>query len=1514
MQDIDNIIQGVSAEALRYLIHFLEEEKVASYIVDEIVKTGNLSNPTDILQVANLLIEELRYKSAENVLEANETFSLFEWLHYWFGEAAQKSDLSNSGVFEKQGNMFLENMKTYADSFNKINMEIPEAARAEAITDKLMFDQAVTDGNTQEIQNFINKYAPTYKTKDGKPVAPKGELEKDIASYSAKNKKLFEDMNAKITQDNKNLLEDALKFFEKRISELRGEIDEQVPYRKDVLKEAGKFRKDPDEDIDPYSYFETPAVNAEGVEGVKVHKVEKGESENDNPNILLHSSTVAQNIKTMESLIEAREDNVDFYASLLTDKARTFSQASQELPQLKEELKKVMAESQPAEKEALQIKEIENQIAEINSTASTDTNVYNSIENRTKAIEKLRADGVEITPEQQQALETDHAQLNALVQKRQEDNKKLSQLKFKLYHLEAFPEEKELKKESLENSIEILEKEVHDYNKNEQASNAYTRAAKIYKQKLKSITNELTQYETATIILQQAKHVAPKDLKNIINMANKILKEREQIVLLEQTSPDFTLVEEANTPKEELANENDIKKLQDKFTEFFDKTKFSETNKTLANVQKNLSKLIQNQLDAIKAAYIKCTQEITNEIDKYNKGTSGEDSTKKTTIQKVLFDKQAMQAEIKNLKSVYENKKATADFFRKNKSIGTLPETNTDTKFQEDLTYIRTALNKLSVFIEGVVNSKFKEDAAKELKGAGITIEMLQEALAELKNLGASSKENPYGINQLTAVVEGLKTLEGNATTALPVRGKDFISQLSNGAKSVKKLSEVQVQKTVDALDLFINAVDNVLSPTVVDPDKLLNLLKDATKTEGINDLTLTKPFMDFMETAQKFATMQHNIGQKFARTSIEKPLATFLEILKKINKQDLDASKTPGQEDAPAQENADDKKYDALLSILKEAEGSTEAERLINRTLRPQISYLIKVIGDGRYGKHADTADERSNDTLTKNKMLYYQGLSASKESPHKILDQNKDWYDHLRVWASLVEQCKRSIKGARTAKDLSYTSKPTERSPQRKTVGEGPVGAELQELKSTFKKTQDPAIKTQIERLDNYLYKVRQKPEGLIQIEIRNLEKQKPVNTKLIDFYKGIASKIALHKKKSGQDPQELLQELLDAGILSPREKDAVDSLSNSPEDRALVKSLEKKWGNASTAEGSVARKEQIALETKIGKIYEDINKLKIKLANYAFPDDDYVKYLKTPDSKITNKHKLTMRAYTKAFKKTPEYQEYLQTPEYAKFAEISKNMNELSTIAKELQVPLFKSKYAPNLITPEDKEQLDTALKTFEKEEGKDKLKVYDPSAQKKIPSVGTKEDNRKNKVIEKYLPELVNKFLELLVNIHHLDEVSIDPKTRLPIPQQDVTKEQTDEIQWIDELTDTAGSIKKSKKLKEEIVNIQNKIKNPEMGLKGKEDIPQLKETLKKYQAELEKIGDNPTAIQNNMYREIYDYPEDMLKNQALQDVYTQLKKFLGIYLNIDDSYTSETLEETFELFKKFVLDFLHKEIN
>ena len=166
--EIETILKTASEDELHLLLDYLEEEKIAEIISEEYFKRFGSKVNNDILRdTISALYENRTMKYA--VSDTRDAFSLNDWITFWFGEynkAAERPDqlqtlkLEHSGIFFEQGKEHLKQLAEFIKSF-EANVVSKSAQRSEEIkNDVRFFETAVSENNSQDIQKFIDKYAP----------------------------------------------------------------------------------------------------------------------------------------------------------------------------------------------------------------------------------------------------------------------------------------------------------------------------------------------------------------------------------------------------------------------------------------------------------------------------------------------------------------------------------------------------------------------------------------------------------------------------------------------------------------------------------------------------------------------------------------------------------------------------------------------------------------------------------------------------------------------------------------------------------------------------------------------------------------------------------------------------------------------------------------------------------------------------------------------------------------------------------------------------------------------------------------------------------------------------------------------------------------------------------------------------------------------------------------------------------------------------------------------------------
>lgn len=245
-KDLDDIIKTASEEELFNILNYLEEERIANAIAEEILKTSSFNIERDGDALAELicyLTEDPVTKFAAAV--KGEAHPIRDWLLFWFGKPTDDKniELQEYGSFFTQCEKLFDDMKSYKELFGKERVEQLRDEVNQRIADVKEF--ATTTDKTV-IEKFINTYAKQYNydAVNNRIIKDYDKYGIGFAEYSSANKKLRDKYNSvRVEKDFVTVLDTAIKWLDDRLATLAEQINKSNPYNTNLLVKVEQHRE-----------------------------------------------------------------------------------------------------------------------------------------------------------------------------------------------------------------------------------------------------------------------------------------------------------------------------------------------------------------------------------------------------------------------------------------------------------------------------------------------------------------------------------------------------------------------------------------------------------------------------------------------------------------------------------------------------------------------------------------------------------------------------------------------------------------------------------------------------------------------------------------------------------------------------------------------------------------------------------------------------------------------------------------------------------------------------------------------------------------------------------------------------------------------------------------------------------------------------------------------------------------------------------------------------------------------
>ena len=154
MNELNVILKEATEEELIAILDFIEKEKTAQIIAEEIFKAGKDSDPRLITQIVREVFGELIYKYASSPV----SYNIIELLAYWFGENIEDSSFKFEGEFYRQSERYIEDLKEVVTDIKDRQYAYSADEANQLEQDTVKFHADVEAKNKEGVQEFVDKY------------------------------------------------------------------------------------------------------------------------------------------------------------------------------------------------------------------------------------------------------------------------------------------------------------------------------------------------------------------------------------------------------------------------------------------------------------------------------------------------------------------------------------------------------------------------------------------------------------------------------------------------------------------------------------------------------------------------------------------------------------------------------------------------------------------------------------------------------------------------------------------------------------------------------------------------------------------------------------------------------------------------------------------------------------------------------------------------------------------------------------------------------------------------------------------------------------------------------------------------------------------------------------------------------------------------------------------------------------------------------------------------------------
>ena len=1128
-KELDDIIKSASEEELFNILKYLEEDKLATILAEEILKTSSLHIERDAAALAELI----HYITEDPIIKIaaatrGEAHPIRNWLLFWFGKPTddRNSELQDYGAFYSQCEKLLGDMKEYKESYGKERVEQFKDELNKRAADVKEF---ATTSDKKVVEKFINKYAKqyTYDAVNNKIIKDYDKYGIGLEKYSSSNKKLRDKYNSvRLENVTVDILETAIKWLDERLATLVDQINSHIPYDTNLF----------------------------------VH-VEQGRAKG--------TKHIGYIVTGLEDLIKDAQDRYNEYKELTTEKeshyrdeTTRYNTLNGEIAEKNKEFLKIQAYYDVLNKSRTDITSaLQREIQK--SKTTVDEATHQEIDNNIIQLKQVLQENSE------HASDTD-VKRRSLYSELSSKNTEMMSLKDilgeypKIKHSEKFYNTKwkgwskylgaveEERDKVLLAYTKLMPNgmEPKDYVKylQEQTVQAFLNEGK---EPTKEEINKVVSDDLAKMV-SEAKSILSMDIPAERGKRHKydIYKEKLELNLPQEDIESFIPPEELQEADIDYLRKQSIPVLQDR----------TATEALLLSVNESIKNSVNTTYNSITEVYGESKKSITNLLSSIDSKTDesadytiDEEGKKidsiKTKYSGDLQHAQLFGNELRNL----TNKllKQNEDYNKKN------PESPKSVIFDASIIDAlslggeknvptgkrRNLMNNIGNALE-FLSKYFLDAGEKEVtlrRDYGITKDMFTDAIKEILTIGTEARPveegeyDPFGVSKIDALIEKVDSIpieEVKEKDLFPTKFSDvgkeldivdpktgknkktiqteriniFSGALKSCRDSIKKFSYTMLTDKLESIDTILDAINNTVKTNFFDSNALVEMLgasqKEKKSLDGktIQEKTnirgdlgkvpilseiLSEPEMiSFREKLMSSAKDRDNQIKNLLE-SVTGQLSNLLDTVNKRKKEEI----------ANAETKYGDLfgnmgKVKTLRNDISTAESELDHYKKFEPENQNKINELQKTIVD-KTGlleeelKNYNEPEKYRNliETILFPQMQFVTSMvdditSTTRKirvSPAQAKDPN--WYSLTQLLRNTILECKRSIAGcANNKKDYTYASKTNETSPMYREVPSGPIHSEIEQLKS---EKLSPETKAEIDKLNNILIKIQNIPK---------------------------------------------------------------------------------------------------------------------------------------------------------------------------------------------------------------------------------------------------------------------------------------------------------------------------------------------------------------------------------------------------------------------------------------------------
>lgn len=888
---IKELLDSSSEEELINILEFLQFERFAQIISDECIKYGSTSLTDENIKH---IISEVSNDSIFKYAKEN-TYSLVEWLQYWFGETSPSSTLEATGVFFEEGDKFLDSLKQYLDNYKNI-VSTSENRKEDIVQFLENVDNVQTDPKARKnIQEFFDKYTASYSldergnlvsiTKDNtEEFALQDPYNIGLKEFSAKNKQLYENYNESLEKDVSDLFSNIINSINNRLLELETLISSDTMYEtikavkqsgmsgtgKGITSSASAFGGRPI--IVGLKYLVEDAqnmaqlyINYEDIDEDLIKKQRENliELEKESPELIKKKKNLLQELDSTLKKIESKKENYTIVYNMIDVERKNnyiqYNTAMEAILWYENTYTNALFGSGGAATEQQQPKITQDQYLTYKSYIAD----YNKALKIVEEYENLWSN-----------IKDTQANLSYCDSEISENTNDIESIKAFLKNQKTF----EFYKEKYNKYIKLLGKAEIELDK-------YINIFEVLTGKdVDSFTGEK---ELEKLISDRLAQLSPNEIRQLVSAVNGLLPKRIAVDLPPELKEEqFTPTYEEGVPSEELTPTEDLNILATTFVKALDS--YDRENESIEESKKEIYSVLEQTFSSLSSEYKSIKESINDSLN----------SLKESMLKSPEFDIESKAVELQDISNVYSERLEAVKIFRER-----LKKTNDfdastiynyltkkykgDTSLRKMGQDVAVSLDRLSKYIS-TIGLPENETILAELDNYGISSELLENAFENIKTVAEPTNDDLLGTNSLIELVTKLKAIDPKAyKTLVPTGiniqdfGKDLIYPLQECLDKLNRNGQKKLEAFKDTSSIIANSVNDIITEDVIDIDRLNEMFSDAAASAVFEGLLSNDKIKEYRKNVSRSSIIRDAKIKENISKGIQKQLK---ELTKKIN------------------------------------------------------------------------------------------------------------------------------------------------------------------------------------------------------------------------------------------------------------------------------------------------------------------------------------------------------------------------------------------------------------------------------------------------------------------------------------------------------------------------------------------------------------------------------------------------------------------------------------------------------